>query len=314
MSTTRAGFTGCAAGTPGPAGHAVSVYLDDPRDRRPRPSPLRPTPALSGPVLAALTRAERRRDHRRVTTGLVLPRDQPADLRARSLAVASLYPDGVLCGWSAVAIHGCATPDDALPEISVGSGMRRRQGVRIRRYEVPAAATVEIAGARVTTPRWTAFDLARFLPFEDAVISVESLHGRILRLEDLGETQDAVRGMWGAARARRVFAAADGRSESPMETRVRLLLHAAGFSTLEPQVQVPELGYRLDLADRRLRIAVEYDGDGHFDDPARARRDARRRTRLAALGWTVIVVTKELFYREPDEVVRLVGRAYAIAA
>lgn len=290
------------------------MYLDDPHDPAPLPSRLTPTPAVSGAELATLSRGTRRAAYRTISTGLALPADHPDDLRARSLAVASLYPTAVLCGWSAVAVHGGPHPDDAPPEICVGAGMRRRAGVRIRRFAVPEAAVTTLAGARVTTPRWTAFDLARFLPFEDAVIAVESLHGRILRLDEMDETMAAVAGRWGAARARRVFAAADGRSQSPMETLVRLALAGAGFTGLEPQVEVPELGYRLDLADKWLKIAVEYDGDGHFADTARVKRDLRRRNRLIARGWTVIVVTKELFYRNRPEMIRLVAEAYAARA
>lgn len=171
-----------------------------------------------------------------------------------------------------------------------------------------------MGGPLVTTPLWTAFDLARFLPFEDAVIAVESAHGRILRLEDVEDTMSAASGLWGAARARRVIAAADGRSESPMETRLRLTLYKAGFIDLVPQVRVDALRCRIDLADPLRKIAVEYDGDGHFDDPAQIRRDTERRNRLVAAGWIVIVVTKHLYFKNRPELLRLVTEAYANTA
>lgn len=272
-----------------------------------------PSPALHGPALERLTRAERRDRYRTVTTGLVLPAAHPDDLRARSLALAKLYPDGVLCGWSAAAVHGGQVPRDAVPEICVGPSMRRRTGVVIRRYEIPPDAVTSKAGARVTTPLWTAFDLARFLPFEDAVIAVEFAHGHYLRLEDIPDMLPALAGRWGAARARKVFAAANGESESPMETRLRLTLHDAGFTDLVPQVRVAELRCRIDLADVARKIAIEYDGDGHFDNAAQIRRDTERRNRLIAAGWTVIVVTKHLYYKNRDELLRLVAQAYASA-
>lgn len=272
-----------------------------------------PSPALHGPALERLTRAERRDRYRTITTGLALPADHPDDLRARSLALAKLYPDGVLCGWSAAAVHGGQVPRDAVPEICVGPSMRRRAGVRIRRYPIPPDAVTDKAGAAVTTPLWTAFDLARFLPFEDAVIAVEFAHGHYLRLEDVPDMLPALAGRWGAARARKVFAAANGASESPMETRLRLTLYDAGFTDLVPQVRVAELRCRIDLADVARKIAVEYDGDGHFDNPAQIRRDTERRNKLIAAGWTVIVVTKHLYFKDRDELLRLVGQAYASA-
>lgn len=289
------------------------MYLQDPKRPWPRHSRLSPTPATHGAALCRLTRAERQAGYRTVTTGLALPIDHPDDLRARSLALAKLYPDGVLTGWSAVAVHGGQVPTDAKPEICVGPSMRRRAGVVIRRYPIPPEATMRKADAAVTTPLWTAFDLARFLPFEDAVIAVEFAHGHYLRLEDVPDLVPTIAGKWGAARARRVFAAANGDSESPMETRVRLTLYDAGFTNLVPQVRVEELRCRIDLADRGRKIAVEYDGDGHFDDPAQIRRDTERRNRLIAAGWTVIVVTKHLYYKNRPELIRLVREAYATA-
>lgn len=289
------------------------MYLDDPKRPWPRHSPLKPTPAVHGPALDRLTRAERRDRYRTITTGLALPSDYPDDLRARSLALTKLYPDGVLCGWSAVAVHGGQVPRDAVPEICVGPSMRRRAGIVICRYPIPPDAVTSKAAAAVTTPLWTAFDLARFLPFDDAVIAVEFAHGHYLRLEDIPDTLPALAGRWGAARARRVFAAANGDSESPMETRVRLTLHDAGFTNLVPQLRLPELRCRIDLADARRKIAVEYDGDGHFDDSATIRRDIARRNRLIAAGWIVIVVTKNLYYKDRAEMIRLVRQAYASA-
>ena len=272
-----------------------------------------PSPALHGPALERLTRAERRDRYRTITTGLALPADHPDDLRARSLALAKLYPDGVLCGWSAAAVHGGQVPRDAVPEICVGPSMRRRAGVRIRRYPIPPDAVTTKVGAAVTTPLWTAFDLARFLPFEDAVIAVEFAHGHYLRLEDVPDMLPALAGRWGAARARRVFAAASMDSESPMETRLRLTLYDAGFTDLVPQVRLPELRCRIDLADVARKIAIEYDGDGHFDSPTQIRHDTERRNGLIAAGWTVIVVTKHLYYKNRNELLRLVRQAYATA-
>lgn len=272
-----------------------------------------PSPALHGPALDRLTRTERRNRFRNITTGLVLPADYPDDLRARSLALSKLYPDGVLCGWSAAAVHGGQVPRGAVPEICVGPSMRRRAGVMIRRYPIPPDAVTTKAGASVTTPLWTAFDLARFLPFEDGVLAVEFAHGHYLRLEDVPDMLPALAGRWGAARARKVFAAADGKSESPMETRLRLTLYDAGFTDLKPQVRIDELRCRLDLADVARKIAIEYDGDGHFDNPGQIRRDTERRNRLIAAGWTVIVVTKHLYYNDRDELLRLVRQAYASA-
>ena len=125
------------------------------------------------------------------------------------------------------------------------------------------------------------------------------------------ETVAYMAGVWGVARVRRVLADADPRTESPRETETRLLLKAAGFTEFIPQVEVPELGYRLDLADPVHKIAVEYDGP-HHDDPVQQSKDRRRRNRLQAAGWIVIVVDRRLFRHQRGDILDQVEAAYRL--
>ena len=49
---------------------------------------------------------------------------------------------------------------------------------------------------------------------------------------------------------------------------------------------------RNDLAYPELRIAIEYEGDGHRTDRTQWRRDIRRQRELEDLGWIVIRLTE----------------------
>ena len=49
-------------------------------------------------------------------------------------------------------------------------------------------------------------------------------------------------------------------------------------------------GYCVDLASTKYRVAIEYDGSDHND----ASKDKRRRNALAALGWTVFPLEKDV--------------------
>ncbi|MCW2754977.1 MAG: hypothetical protein JWQ32_2388 [Marmoricola sp.] len=92
---------------------------------------------------------------------------------------------------------------------------------------------------------------------------------------------------------RRVVALSDHRAESQRETWVRLALLDAGLPEPELQAWVDVEGtptYRLDLAYRAQRIAIEYDGSDFHDSPAQRRHDSERRQWLRDHGWTVIVV------------------------
>jgi very-short-patch-repair endonuclease len=89
-----------------------------------------------------------------------------------------------------------------------------------------------------------------------------------------------------------------------METRVRLLLVLSGLPRPETQVRVEDENgdfvARADMAYRDKRVLIEYDGAWHWE---RRAADERRREAMRNLGWTVIVVTKDDYYKTPAELV-----------
>ncbi len=260
--------------------------------------------------LSDLPRRRRERDFVKIADELWLPTSHPTNFETLSVAYSRLYPDAVLTGWSTAVMHGIAPPDDAVPELCVGPVGRTRSGLRIRRYTIPPSAIEVRRGVRVTSRRRTAFDLARFSDHLSGVLAVEAFYRRGYAQRELEEDVAAGAGAWGVARARRVLADAHPRSESPRETETRLFLRAAGFTSFEPQVEVPGLGSRLDLADPVARIAVEYDG-AHHDDPVQQSKDRYRRNRLQAAGWIVIVLDRRLFRHRREEILDQVREAYA---
>jgi very-short-patch-repair endonuclease len=97
-----------------------------------------------------------------------------------------------------------------------------------------------------------------------------------------------------------------------METRTRLLLVAGGLPRPIAQHVVRDSDgrfvARLDLAYPDQRVAVEYDGAWHWQQ---RRADDRRRDRLRALGWVVLVVSAEDVFRQPEAVVASVKAVLA---
>lgn len=261
--------------------------------------------------IARIPRRRRQRDFVQIAGGLWLPATAKRDLVTLSVAYSRLYPNAVLTGWSAAAVQGISPPEDTVPELSVGPNGRAREGLKIRRYTVPEQAVLTLRGVRVTSIRWTAFDLARFCDHLNGVLAIEKLCRCGMSRDAFAETVTSMSGTWGVARARRVLADADPRSESPRETETRLFLKSAGFTGFVPQVEVPELGYRLDLADPAHKIAVEYDGP-HHDDPVQQSKDRRRRNRLQAAGWIVIFVDRRLFRHQRAEILEQVEAAYRL--
>ncbi|HEX2705206.1 MAG TPA: DUF559 domain-containing protein [Candidatus Lustribacter sp.] len=104
--------------------------------------------------------------------------------------------------------------------------------------------------------------------------------------------------------------------DSPMETRLRLLIVLAGLG--EPTVdyrlhdEEGNLLYRVDLSFPQVRLAIEYDG-AHHDEVGQHGRDLRRREDLEAAGWTFIVVVSKHFHDTPESVLARIHRAMKAA-
>jgi very-short-patch-repair endonuclease len=245
----------------------------------------------------------------------------PAD-RATWLAAARLVlpVDAVLVGLSAAEQHGVDVrhEDDVEVHSAVDRPLteRKRRGITLRRLELATDEVQAVGRWLVTTPLRTAFDCARWLPLVDAVVVVDAMaHANLLDPSALTAFAKAHPGVRWVTRVADVVKLADPRAESPMETRLRLLLVRAGFTAVQPQFVVRDAAgrfvARLDLAFPDARVAVEYDGAWHWQQ---RRHDDRRRDAVRALGWTVIVVSAEDYYRTPDDVLRRVRLALAHAA
>jgi len=118
----------------------------------------------------------------------------------------------------------------------------------------------------------------------------------------------------GAGRLELVLVLADGGAESPMETRLRLVLVDGGLPRPVTQLVVWDgsgrFVARVDLAYEDRRLAIEYDGD-HHRDRATFQRDLRRQNALQACGWTVLRFTAADIYGDPGRVVAIVRAALA---
>ena len=152
-----------------------------------------------------------------------------------------------------------------------------------------------VEGVRVTTPLRTALDLGCSLPPHRALGAMDALmrlHG--FTGQDLLTLLRRYRRRRGVVQLRRLVAEVDPRAESQPESWVRWFIVERELTRPEPQVRVVVDGaaYRLDLAYRRARIAVEYDGEEFHSTPQQRAYDERRRAALRDAGWIVIVVTK----------------------
>ena len=243
------------------------------------------------------------------------------DLLDRIRAALHVCPPGSAAGFhTAAALLGFGVPEDEDIHIVVPAGgpVPRRQGIRCHESALPIRA-VTWATVPCTRPARTAIDLVRTLPDRPSALAVldAALFARACTAKDLAMELGRHECLRGVRRARELVPLADGRAECRQESHLRLMLHDAGLHSFEPQVEVfdPQHSaryprYRLDLADRARRVAVEYDGRSHLDGVSN---DRRRHNWLDRHGWTMCYLTWDYLYRTPDEIVPMVLGAIARA-
>jgi hypothetical protein len=253
--------------------------------------------------------------YRRLFRDIYLLADVPTDLTARSCGASQLAAGQcVLSGYSAAELLGarCA-PAETNAELTVpGGDFREHPGLTIHRDLLAADEITDSGGVPVTTALRTAWDLARWLP---TVVAMDAL-ARVGQFAPRAVLR--IQGRYLRARWRRrvpgVIDLADPRTESPMETRSRLVLVLRGLPRPELQYTVyDELGEfiaRLDMAYPGLKLAIEYDGRGHLT-AWQQEADARRLNKLDECGWSVRRFTSTDVLCTPDAMAVQVREAIA---
>jgi hypothetical protein len=236
--------------------------------------------------------------------------ETPARLLAAALR--RLPAAAVFSGRTAAWLHGldvaCNPIEATVPK---ECGVSARAGIALRRASLTSRDVVMRRGLRTTSILRTLADLALQLPLADAVaIADEALHQGLVGLPQLDRYAQDRSGSKGVARLRRVVALAEPAAESPMETRLRLLIVLAGLPQPEAQVSLHDAAGRfigrVDLLYRAARIAIEYDGGLHRDTLVA---DNRRQNRLLDAGYRLLRFTAADVLGNPGSVVALVRAA-----
>ncbi|MBV9870182.1 MAG: DUF559 domain-containing protein [Frankiaceae bacterium] len=238
-------------------------------------------------------------------------RDVPDSKLLRVQAVSLVLGDGAfVCGLTAAWVFGVTADDPRVEDVWVGCmpgrRLRQREGCIVKELRVEESDLCVVAGVRMTTPLRTAFDCARWLSLVEAVVVADSLaHAELISARELREYCASRQGWPGLKQARRVVGLIEPLAESPMETRLRLLLVLSGLPCPKAQVIVKARGFsaRGDLGYEDFKVMIEYDGAFHW---GQRRADDRRRDRMRDLGWVVIVVSAEDYYQAPRAIVERV--------
>ncbi len=204
-------------------------------------------------------------------------------------------PDSAFSGRTAARLLGLDVAAPRKPELIVQrpTGITERVEAQVSRSRLEPGEVVTRDGFRLTSPMRTCFDLTGQLSLVEAVVVLDmALHAGWFELDDFRSYVEARGGIQGIKVARSTLELAEPKSESPMETRLRMLLVGGGLP--RPQAQVPvhdpagAFAGRLDLYYPQARLGIEYDGENHKE---RLTDDNRRQNRLQKLGITLLRYT-----------------------
>ena len=233
------------------------------------------------------------------------------DARSRHLVesvavVLSLGPGPVLSHGSAARVHRVLVPASAGEDVRLTDEAQWRdgRGYRVARAALPAGDVQRLQAFSVTTPARTLVDCAREWALTDAVVAIDdALQGERVNRALLEAGVLAARHWPGVGAAARAINLADGRSESPLETRGRLMLLSNGLPRPELQVELHDArGFvaRVDAWYEEAAAAVEFDGRVKYLQPRGGREpgevlwlEKRREDRVRDLGVRVVRVVQD---------------------
>ena len=268
--------------------------------------------ALSAGISAKRLRSDR---YRRLFYDLYLSAKVIVTPAVRARAILKVCPPGSqISHFTAAELWGAIVPPQPLTHLSCPQPGARseRRGVGCHRLS-RHAGVVQFRGIRLSSPEQTFIDLACVLSLVDLVVLGDSLvKAKRTTVDELVSAVNAWRG-WGSRPAQRAAGFVRKGVDSPMESRLRMLIVLAGLP--EPQVNriirdgSGNWDKRFDLCYPDLLLVMEYDGRQHSQNDQQWGRDLDRREDLDGEGWRIIVVRSSGIYVEPQRTLERIADA-----
>ncbi|NYD40005.1 hypothetical protein [Nocardioides panaciterrulae] len=226
-----------------------------------------------------------------------------------------LHPKGARASHvTAAQLCRVPVPDHSEVHISVARAKDRRFQPGIKCHVSPPGTDFRLQdGIPVSKPQRLFIELASMLTLVDLVVAGDAIL-RVFHLKAAAfrEGLSRSRDYWSPA-ARAAAAYVRDEVDSPMETRLRMLIVLAGLP--EPVVNHKlrnrdgEVLVRFDLAYPAVHQAIEYDGRPHVEVRANWESDIDRRELVQDEEWRIITVTSRGIYVEPGRTIRKIELA-----
>jgi hypothetical protein len=213
---------------------------------------------------------------------------------------------------SAARIHGVPIPTLPDEHVTVLKAAHRRCRPDIQCHLRSDGRIVVKDGVRVSGYGQMFVELAELLSLVDLVVVGDNLvRHKGVTCDQLIEFSKESE-LPGAAAAAVAASFVRDRVDSPMETRLRMLIVLAGLP--EPEVNLSmrtadgEPLRRYDLSYQSVKVIVEYDGRQHIEREDNWESDLARREAIDDDGWRILVVTSRGIYREPERTLERISR------
>lgn len=213
---------------------------------------------------------------------------------------------------TAARVKGAPVPTIADEHVSVSHQKLRRHHQGLRCHVGDPTGVVVEKGMRVSGDVPMFIELGGQLTLVDLVVVGDWLvrrrgvtPGQLVRACEHSRHRDARKALAAARYVRRDV-------DSPMETRLRMLLVLAGLP--EPVVnlvirdRVGEVIRKYDLCYPAVKVAVEYNGKLHVEVIATWEDDLERRADMDDEDWRLVVVISSGIYQDPLRTLRRVHR------
>lgn len=269
--------------------------------------------AVNAGISAKLLRGSR---FRRLFRGVYVDATVEVDTAMRAEAALLMHPPPAFASHTtAGSVLGLPVPSDPVVHVTVPTAADRRRHPGIRHHVAATASSSKTRKrVRVSSGPSLFVELGSVLGLVDLVVVGDAM----VRLEmttpaALAEAAaSAPRGSGCVARAAALVRA---RVDSPMESRLRMLIVLAGLP--EPVVNPSVLDdgrvrYRLDLCYPQLRLIIEYDGRQHREDLDQWDNDPERREWFDRHGWMIIPVVARGVFQRPDETIERIRSAIVL--
>ena len=184
--------------------------------------------------------------------------------------------------------------------------------------DLPKEHVTRLYNVPVTTVARTVADLARTLPFMDAVVVADSaLNQEKTSKPEILQVLKNSKGWPGVRHARRALEFADERAESPLESAARVVFAEAGLDPPELQVTIhgerAQFAARVDFLWRAQKVIAEADGLVKYNDRKDLLDERERDHQLREAGYIAVHFTWRELFRTPEEVIARLRNALGAA-